>query len=51
MKAKIWKELDPDIRFFRMWRGECSCGMTAQFWFFGATLGYFLEHHRRRCVL
>jgi hypothetical protein len=32
---------------FRMWVGKCSCGMEWQFWFFGATLGWGLEHLRR----
>jgi hypothetical protein len=45
-KIRIWKEKRP-IRFYRMWRGQCDCGKTWQFWFFGATLGYGLEHQRR----
>lgn len=32
-----------------MWIGTCSCGKKWQFWFFGATLGYGLEH-LRRCI-
>lgn len=50
MKIKVWKQLKPDVQFFRMWRGKClRCQKTWQFWFFGATLGYGLEHQRRRC--
>lgn len=34
--------------FMPMWTGNCACGKTWQFHFFGATLGYGLEHLRRR---
>lgn len=35
---------------FVMWVGECTCTVTWQFHFFGATLGYGLEHLRRHHV-
>lgn len=27
-----------------MWYGTCDCGIRTQFWFWGATLGYMLQH-------
>jgi hypothetical protein len=35
------------IPFSGMWVGDCTCGKVWKFWFFGATLGYGLEHIRR----
>jgi hypothetical protein len=47
LKVQVWKEMNQH-QFFRMWRGHCSaCNKYTQFWFFGATLGYMLEHIRR----
>jgi len=51
-KIHIYKELNPyHKRSYRMWKGYCylpNCKRRSwQFWFFGATLGYGLEHIRR----
>lgn len=27
-----------------MWTGECTCGLKTQFWFWGSTLGYMMQH-------
>lgn len=47
MHIHVRKEMDPWPAFTHMWKGECTCGSKWQFWFFGATLGYGLEHLRR----
>ena len=48
-KVRVWKEKDRNQAWtFNMWRGYCgACDKYIQFWFFGATLGYMLEHIRR----
>lgn len=47
-KVVVWKELKQQHMLHNMWRGYCQgCGKRTQFWFFGATLGYMLEHIRR----
>lgn len=44
----IWKQNNFTVlRGGEMWEGKCTCGKTWKFWFFGATLGYGLEHIRR----
>jgi hypothetical protein len=47
----VWKKkLGTTGLYQRMWCGKCyGCGGVWQFHFFGATLGYGLEHQRRRC--
>lgn len=52
MKIKVWKEKEKEkdtnlVWTLNMWCGSCTCGSTWQFWAFGATLGFGLEHLRR----
>jgi len=44
----IWKnKVEGDTRYM-MWQGVChKCQGVWQFWHFGASLGYGLEHQRR----
>ena len=46
----VYKEKRPYPAHEDMWRGYCTCGKDWQFWYFGATLGYGLEHIRRELV-
>lgn len=49
-RIKVWKEMDREQQSYMMWRGMCrKCHDMWQFWLFGASLGYGLEH-QRRCV-
>ena len=47
---RIFKERSRIHSFYSMWRGGCTCGHDWQFWFFGAALGYGIEHLRRHCA-
>lgn len=47
---KIWKQTYPTslLHAQDMWYGYCQgCNKRWQYWYFGATLGYGLEHIRR----
>lgn len=54
-RLHIWVRWQPKDKtgqkrklFDQMWKGGCdNCGQTWQFCFWGATLGYGLEHLRR----
>lgn len=47
IKHRAAKPAFPGYHEWKMWRGVCTCGEDWQFHFFGATLGYGLEHIRR----
>jgi len=42
-KIEVWKSKEER----QEWMGVCSCGKAWMFHFFGATLGFGLEHLRR----